>query len=184
MLGGLRLGPDLANLGARETGQASLLLKLYNPRISTPTSKMPPYAHLFDQRKLGPTELPGPDALRLPEGFAPPPGFEVVPRPEALALAAYLSSLRSDAIFYEVFPPLPPPEPAQAERYWHAYDDADVYGRCVRLGANDATEPVLHYHWGIYGPEKLAVQEFWDTEVWTTDRYRNALQHDGRPPEF
>jgi hypothetical protein len=79
---------------------------------------------------------------------------------------------------------LPPPEPAQAERYWNAYDDADVYGRCVRLGTNDATLPPLHYHWAIYGPDELAVQEFWHTEVWTTERYRNALRHDGRPPEF
>jgi len=79
---------------------------------------------------------------------------------------------------------LPPPEPAQVERYWHAYEDEDVYGRCVRLGSNDATAPTLHYHWAIYGPEQLAVQEFWHPEVWTTDRYRNALRHDGRPPVF
>lgn len=79
---------------------------------------------------------------------------------------------------------LPPPEPAQAERYWSAYDDADAYGRCVRLGANDATAPMLHYHWAIYGPEELAVQEFWDSEIWTTERYRNALRHDGSPPAF
>jgi hypothetical protein len=79
---------------------------------------------------------------------------------------------------------LPPPEPAQAELYWLAYDDADVYGRCVRLGSNDAIEPVLHYHWGIYGPDKLAVQEFWHAEIWTTERYRNELHHYGMPPDL
>ena len=77
---------------------------------------------------------------------------------------------------------LPPPNATQAERYWNAYENAEIYGRCVRLGSNDATVPVLHYHWAIFGPEELRVQEFWHPEVWTTDRYREALRHDGQPP--
>jgi hypothetical protein len=86
--------------------------------------------------------------------------------------------------FHELFgEELPPPDPTQAERYWHAHEDNEIYGRCVRLGSNDATEPMLHYHWAIYGPEESAVQEFWHAEVWTTDRYRSAL-HDGRPPDL
>jgi len=55
---------------------------------------------------------------------------------------------------------LPPPNPTQAERYWNAYENGEIYGRCLRLGSNDATVPVLHYHWAIYGPEALRVQEF------------------------
>jgi hypothetical protein len=85
--------------------------------------------------------------------------------------------------FQELFgDELPPPDSSQAERYWNAYESEEIYGRCVRLGSNDATRPVLHYHWAIYGPEKLRVQEFWHADVWTTDRYRDALRHDGRPP--
>lgn len=76
---------------------------------------------------------------------------------------------------------LPPTDPSQAERYWNAADDNDLYGRCVKLGANDAVDPVLHYHWAIYGPRELAVQEFWHADVWTTERYREALQLGRRP---
>ena len=56
---------------------------------------MPPYRFLFEQRRIGRT--PSPDAMTLPPELAPGPGFEVVPRPEARALAAYLASLRADA---------------------------------------------------------------------------------------
>ena len=85
--------------------------------------------------------------------------------------------------FHELFDEeLPPPDPTQAETYWHACEDNDIYGRCVRLGSNDANEPMLHYHWAIYGPEELTVQEFWHAEVWTTERYRDALHHHGQPP--
>jgi hypothetical protein len=44
----------------------------------------------------------------------------------------------------------------------------------VRIGFDDSVEPVRHYHWAIdrdthYRPQ---VTEFWDTEIWTTARYR------------
>lgn len=78
---------------------------------------------------------------------------------------------------------LPSAEPSHAERYWDAADDNELYGRCVKLGSNDAVTPMLHYHWAIYGPKVLAVQEFWHADVWTTERYREALQQ-GRPPKL
>jgi hypothetical protein len=73
---------------------------------------------------------------------------------------------------------LPPPDPTQAARYWHACEDNVILGRCVRLGYNDAVSPVLQYHWAIcYGDDgTLVVQEFWHPDVWTTERYRAALQ--------
>ena len=73
---------------------------------------------------------------------------------------------------------LPPPDPTQAARYWHACADNEILGRCVRLGYNDAGSPVLQYHWAIcYGDDgTLVVQEFWHPEVWTTERYRSALR--------
>src|SRR6185369_590990 len=63
MIGTLRIGPDLANFGTRETNRTKLLLHLYNPQISAPGSMMPPYKFLFAQRKLKPGEKPSPDAL-------------------------------------------------------------------------------------------------------------------------
>ena len=81
---------------------------------------------------------------------------------------------------------LPPPDPAQAELYWHACEDNEILGRCVRLGLDDRISPVRHYHWaicrGAHG--EFAVQEFWKSEVWTTTRYRSALRGGERCPEI
>jgi len=81
---------------------------------------------------------------------------------------------------------LPPPNPTQAEVYWHAYGDNDVLGRCVRLGYNDSVSPVRHYHWAICvgnGGELMA-REFWHPEVWTTTRYRSVLRSPGLRPDL
>lgn len=81
---------------------------------------------------------------------------------------------------------LPQPDPAQAERYWHAYDNNDILGRCVRLGCDDRISPQRYYHWAIRlapGGE-FAVQEFWTPEVWTTTRYRSAYRGAERMPEL
>ncbi len=86
-----------------------------------------------------------------------------------------LGSLALLALFGEK---LPPPDPAQAERYWHAYSDNEILGRCVRLGCDDTISPTRHYHWAIYraADGEFAVQEFWKPEVWTTTRYGSALR--------
>jgi cytochrome c oxidase cbb3-type subunit 2 len=60
---------------------------------------MPSFKFLFDVRKTG--SAPSPDALNLPKEFAPAAGCEVVPKPEAKELVAYLLSLRADAPLYE-----------------------------------------------------------------------------------
>ena len=60
---------------------------------------MPPFKFLFQVRKIGAS--PSPDALNLPQEFAPADGYEVVPKPVAKELAAYLLSLRADAPLYE-----------------------------------------------------------------------------------
>jgi hypothetical protein len=39
--------------------------------------------------------------LNLPSEFAPPAGYEVVPKPEAKQLVAYLLSLHADVPLYE-----------------------------------------------------------------------------------
>jgi cbb3-type cytochrome oxidase cytochrome c subunit len=95
MPGSQRIGPDLANVGARLPDARWHLRHLYAPRLVEKSSTMPPYRFLFEQRKIG--LAPSPEALALPAELAPPPGCEIIPKPEARALAAYLLSLRADA---------------------------------------------------------------------------------------
>ena len=99
MLGSQRIGPDLANAGARLPVADWQLRHLYDARIEVPGSVMPPYRFLFEKRKVG--RFPSPEALILPASFAPAPGYEIVPKPEAKMLAAYLLSLNADAALYE-----------------------------------------------------------------------------------
>jgi hypothetical protein len=68
---------------------------------------------------------------------------------------------------------LPPAEAGQVEAYWHASDSDKYLGRCVRLGVDDSTIPVRHYHWAIRRGQDghPTVHEFWENEIWTTDRY-------------
>jgi cbb3-type cytochrome oxidase cytochrome c subunit len=98
-LGEQRIGPDLANVGARRPDAAWQLRHLYAPRSEVPDSVMPPYRFLFEVRKIG--AQASADALPLPPAFAPPAGYEVVPKPAARALAAYLLSLRAEAPLFE-----------------------------------------------------------------------------------
>jgi cytochrome c oxidase cbb3-type subunit 2 len=106
MLGNQRVGPDLANIGARQTNAGTLLAHLYNPRATMPGSVMPPYRYLFVQRKLGFNQQPSPEAI---SDSTVPAGYEIVPTADARALAAYLISLHADAILYET-PPFPQPK--------------------------------------------------------------------------
>jgi cbb3-type cytochrome oxidase cytochrome c subunit len=98
-LGSLRAGPDLTNLGLRAGDLTSQLLHLYAPRALVKNSTMPAFRHLFAVRKVG--AQPSPHALVLPKEFAPAEGYEVVPKPEALQLAAYLVSLKANVPLYE-----------------------------------------------------------------------------------
>jgi hypothetical protein len=61
---------------------------------------MPSFKFLFEVRK----KINGETPRRRAEpaaGFAPAAGYEVVPKPEAKELVAYLLSLRADAPLYE-----------------------------------------------------------------------------------
>lgn len=95
MLGTMRTGPDLMNVGQRIPTADWHHLHLYNPRTTSPGSYMPPFAFLYDLREIGDTG-PSPEALNLGGEFAPPPGYEVVPKQEANDLVAYLLSLKLD----------------------------------------------------------------------------------------
>lgn len=95
MLGTMRSGPDLANIGARQSSRAWHHLHLYNPQITSPGSIMPPYSFLYQQRRV--VGQPSDQALELPDEFAPPAGYEIVPTPQVEALVRYL--LRLDKTF-------------------------------------------------------------------------------------
>ncbi len=103
MLGTQRVGPDLANIGLRQTNEMALLLHLYNPQLSMPGSVMPPYRFLFDKKPLKFGAKASTNSL--PEFAGAPAGFEIVPKEDAHALAAYLLSLHSQTILYETPPP-------------------------------------------------------------------------------
>jgi len=93
-LGSVRIGPDLADVGARSPDANWQLVHLYAPQSVVRGSAMPPFRYLFEVRKVG--RGLSPDALNLPKEFAPPSGYEVVPTAEARELAAYMLSLRAD----------------------------------------------------------------------------------------
>ncbi len=107
MPGSLRVGPDLANVGERLPDMNWQLMHLYAPGAVVKDSPMPAYRFLFERRKTG--SQPSADALALPKEFAPGDGYEIVPKPEARALVAYLQSLRAETPLYEA--PLTPPPP-------------------------------------------------------------------------
>lgn len=98
-LGSLRLGPDLANYGARQTNATLILAHLYEPRRTVPGSMMPPYPFLFEKRPLSAGEAKPTDAILVQgEGVQ---RTAIVPRESARALAAYLISLKAEADLFE-----------------------------------------------------------------------------------
>lgn len=104
-LGVSRLGPDLANYGARLGTNDVSMLRLFDPCLVTPGSLCPGAPSLFEKRHIRPAGGSA-DALKLPGKLAPAAGEEVTPTVEAYQLAAYLRSLRADVDLPEA--PLPP----------------------------------------------------------------------------
>ena len=100
LLGSMRTGPDLFNIGARQPSQDWHLGHIYQPRAYVPGSIMPSYPFLFDVKREA---EPGDVVLKLPPGTAPD-GRVVVARPEALDLVRYLQGLNHT---YPVLPPQP-----------------------------------------------------------------------------
>jgi cytochrome c oxidase cbb3-type subunit II len=93
MLGTMRTGPDLRNVGARNPQADWHYRHLFNPVLTSPDSIMPPFAFLFDAREI--KGQPSRKAISGLGEYGPPPGYEVVPTPRAEALVAYLLSLRT-----------------------------------------------------------------------------------------
>jgi cytochrome c oxidase cbb3-type subunit II len=123
LLGSMRLGPDLANIGSpswRDESQdedpnfkpakrdaAWQLLHLYAPAAIMKDSGMPPYRYLFEKRKISGQRSD--EALKLTGDDAPEPGYEIVPKPEAKALVSYLLSLDRSHPLNEVKSAAPAP---------------------------------------------------------------------------
>jgi len=99
MLGSQRIGPDLADVGARRPDANWHLAHLYNPRVVEKNSVMPPYRFLFEKRKI--ERAPSSEALKLSGELAPEQEYEIVPTDRAKQLAAYLLSLRADTVIFE-----------------------------------------------------------------------------------
>ena len=99
LLGSMRTGPDLFNIGARQPSKDWHLGHLYQPRAYVPGSIMPSYPYLFETKAAA---EPGDEVVKLPPGHGPAQGV-VVARPEALDLVKYLQGLD------HTYPVLPPP---------------------------------------------------------------------------
>jgi cbb3-type cytochrome oxidase cytochrome c subunit len=100
MLGSQRIGPDLSNVGARQSDANWQLRHLYSPKAVVTGSTMPSFKFLFETKKI--VRVPSPDALTgLTGDLAPRDGYEIVPTPEAHQLVAYLLSMKADAPLYD-----------------------------------------------------------------------------------
>jgi cytochrome c oxidase cbb3-type subunit 2 len=109
LLGTMRTGPDLFNIAVRQPSADWHLLHLYNARLVTPGSLMPPYPWLFEEKL---TPGPGEKPLSLPDSIAPAEKV-VVPGPEGKALVAYLLCLDHT---YPVSQIVPNDDTAQAKK--------------------------------------------------------------------
>lgn len=114
LLGHLRLGPDLANFGARETNAADIHTQLYDSARVTMGSVMPPYRFLYEHRVVAFGETKPTNAVELVSATTNSFGQIIIPNEDAQALAAYLTSLKAEAPLFEAprtkpTPPSPPP---------------------------------------------------------------------------
>ena len=89
LLGTMRTGPDLMNIGARQPSEQWHLGHLYQPRAYVPGSIMPSYPYLFELKDKA---QEGDVVVQLPPSHAPK-GQVVVALPDAVELVRYLQSL-------------------------------------------------------------------------------------------
>jgi cytochrome c oxidase cbb3-type subunit II len=104
LLGSIRTGPDLFNIGARQPSKDWHLGHLYQPRAYVADSIMPSYPFLFQVKDAKEAEREGEQPLNLPPAYGPMVGQVVVATPQALDLVKYLQSLNHT---YPVLPPEP-----------------------------------------------------------------------------
>ncbi|ODV27289.1 cbb3-type cytochrome c oxidase subunit II [Rhodanobacter denitrificans] len=107
LLGTMRTGPDLFNIGVRQPSVDWHLGHLYQPRAYVKGSIMPAFPFLFALREFD--EVGRDDrVVALPPGVEPP-GKKVIATQDALDLVAYLVALK------HTYPVLAPDASAAAE---------------------------------------------------------------------
>lgn len=89
LLGTMRTGPDLLNIGVRQPSKDWHLGHLYQPRAYAPGSIMPPYPYLFEVKEKADA---GEQVVTVPPEFAPASGV-IVAKPAAIDLVTYLLAL-------------------------------------------------------------------------------------------
>lgn len=119
LLGTMRTGPDLFNIGARQPSIDWQLTHLYEPRAVVPWSIMPSYPFLFETTDI---VLDSMREVRLPEAYQPEQGH-VIATPKAIALVKYLLSM-DHTYPVEILEPDPSRQPA-AEKAQASGDAAD-----------------------------------------------------------
>jgi cytochrome c oxidase cbb3-type subunit 2 len=90
LLGTMRTGPDLSNIGSRQPSRDWHHLHLYNPRSLVEWSIMPGFSFLYEV--VSASEKPKENAIQIP-------GKEshwLIPKEEAKNLVSYLMSLKRD----------------------------------------------------------------------------------------
>jgi cytochrome c oxidase cbb3-type subunit 2 len=98
MLGTMRTGPDLSNIGKRLPDPAWHHRHLYRPVSTSPGSIMPPFSFLYETRKI--IGQPSVDALNFGEEQSRyvAPGFEIVPTSQAKSLVEFLLWLNRSTV--------------------------------------------------------------------------------------
>ncbi len=91
LMGTERTGPDLTNIGLRQSSDAWQYSHLYNPRAVVPESVMPSYKWLFIIKdQLGPNDV----EVSVPDQFKVGIKGKIVASADAKDLVAYLLSLK------------------------------------------------------------------------------------------
>ena len=115
LLGTMRTGPDLMNIGVRQPSEQWHLGHLFQPRAYIPGSIMPSYPFLFEIKpetaKLDKDEV----KVSLPTAYAPS-GTAVVARPDAVDLVRYLLALNRSYPVLSVSEVVTAPTPTPANK--------------------------------------------------------------------
>lgn len=91
LMGTERTGPDLTNVGTRQSSMAWNLLHLYQPRAVVDKSIMPAYQWLFEiKNKVNKTDV----EVIVPDEFRKGITGKIIATKEALQLVSYLQSLK------------------------------------------------------------------------------------------
>jgi len=94
LLGTMRTGPDLADIGQRQPSRDWHLSHFYNPRSVSNGSLMPSFPYLFEVKDEAEV-LASDVTVNVPDEYAPDEGV-IVAKEDVLNLYAYLMTLKQD----------------------------------------------------------------------------------------